>query len=558
MQKRMALGIPVNSWHNAIAGLLLSLIGHAGAQPPMLEDFNLVANGSIYALAVQPDGKILVGGSFTILAGQTNEGLARLNADGTVDRGFFHGAGGATPWIYSLALQPDGKILVGGTFTTLGGQPCTNLGRLNLNGTLDNSFRPLVNGGVYALALQTDGKILVGGGFTSLNDQPRTNIARLFTNGGMDTGFDSRTDGAVFAVAVQPDGRILVGGNFNSVNEVPCTGLVRLNAGGIYDTGFHPVVGGGGIYGATVSTLTLQADGKILVGGSFTTMEDKARVGIARINEDGSLDNGFDPKLTGHGLYSPFVFSLVVQSDAKIVMGGFFSEVDGHPCTNIAKINADGTLENSFYPGTPGWMSVVAMQGDGQIVVSDQFDTVNFEPRSRVVRLSDTAPTTQNLTCNGSQVTWLRSGAGPEVWRTTFEVSTNGNDWFMLGAGTRIAGGWELTNVALPSSGLLRARGFTSGGYRNASSWFVETRLGLGASTRPIIGLSDGKFGIGTDGFGFPVTGSSATSVVLEASTNLMQWLPVETNYFGSGAWYFSDPDPPQLPQRFYRVRQWP
>jgi uncharacterized delta-60 repeat protein len=138
--------------------------------------FNPGANSYVYCIAVQPDGKILVAGNFTTLAGVTRNYIGRLNSDGSLDTAFNPGANGV---INSLALQADGKIIVWGGFSTLAGQARSNLGRLNPNGTLDTTFFPTANSTVLALAPQADGKVLVGGGFSTVSGQPRSCIARL-------------------------------------------------------------------------------------------------------------------------------------------------------------------------------------------------------------------------------------------------------------------------------------------------------------------------------------------------------------------------------------------
>src|SRR5437899_1708420 len=166
---------------------------------------------SVNSLAVQADGKILVGGRFTTLGGQSRNYIGRLNADGTLDTSFNPGAGVVPyPDVYSLAAQADGKILVGGVYATLGGQSRNNIGRLNADGTLDTSFNPGANNSVYSLAAQADGKILLGGLFTTLGGQSRNNIGRLNADGTLDTSFNPGTDHYVNSLAVQADGKILV------------------------------------------------------------------------------------------------------------------------------------------------------------------------------------------------------------------------------------------------------------------------------------------------------------------------------------------------------------
>jgi uncharacterized delta-60 repeat protein len=138
--------------------------------------FNLQANNAVWAVALEADGKILVGGEFTTLGGQTRNHIARLNVDGTLDSEFNPGANDG---VLSLAVQADGKVLVGGIFTTLGGQERNRIARLTADGTLDGGFSPSANNSVDSLALQADGKVLVGGSFTMLGGRTRNRIARL-------------------------------------------------------------------------------------------------------------------------------------------------------------------------------------------------------------------------------------------------------------------------------------------------------------------------------------------------------------------------------------------
>ena len=293
--------------------------------------FNPGANGAVHALAVQTDGKILVGGAFTTLGGggtgtTTRNFLGRLNPDGSLDTSFNPGANSR---VSALALQADGKILIGGRFTTLGGGGTGTttrnfLGRLNPDGSLDTSFNPGANGSVNAIALQADGKILVGGQFTTLGGggagtTPRHYIGRLNVDGSLDTSFNPGANLWIFAAAVQADGKILVGGSFAVLGgggrgTTQRQYIGRLDADGSLDAGFNP--------GAQswVYAVTVQADGKILVGGLFTRLGGgdtgiTSRNHIGRLNADGSLDTSFDPGANAD------VYVLAVQADAKILVG---------------------------------------------------------------------------------------------------------------------------------------------------------------------------------------------------------------------------------------------
>ncbi|PYL01775.1 MAG: hypothetical protein DME19_00525 [Verrucomicrobia bacterium] len=187
----------------------------------------------MYSLAIQPDGRILVGGLFGALAGQFRESIGSLNSDGTLDTTFSAGAtGGYLPsyrGVYCVAVQPDSRILVGGYFDMLSGQSHTNLGRLNSDGSLDTSFTPEADNIVYSLAVLTDGKIVVGGVFDRLGGQPRARIGRLDVDTSIDAAFFPGVNGDVSSLVVQPDGKIVVGGGFTKLGGQERHGIGRLS-----------------------------------------------------------------------------------------------------------------------------------------------------------------------------------------------------------------------------------------------------------------------------------------------------------------------------------------
>jgi len=276
-----------------------------------------------------------------------------------------------------------------------------------------------------------------------------------------------------------------------------------------------------------------------MIGGHWVT-------GIARLNVDGSVDTKFSPGLEG----TPVSISL--QTDGKILVQGCFFSLCGQIRKNLGRLNADGTLDSGFNPGANATTYSLTLEPDGRILVGGDFTMLAGHPCNYIGRLNNTGPATQNLAYDGSTITWLRGGTSPEVWRTTFEQSTDGVNWTSLGAGTRIPGGWQLPGVVLPPGGLIRARGHITSGYHNASVWFAET------ITQPpwaAIVTRDGGFGVVSNGFGFNIGGSGTQAVVVEASTNLSQWSPVFTNAFTNGSFYFSDSQWTNAPARFYRLR---
>src|SRR5262245_2270629 len=222
----------------------------------------------VASIAPQPDGRIGIGGAFATYNRVSRNSVARLMATGSLDTTFNPGSGANYP-IEAVALQPDGKVIVAGRFTSFNGMPRDHIARLTSDGALDMSFDPPggVNDLVAVMVLQPDGKILIGGPFTAVNGLARNYLARLNANGQVDTTFaPAAIDRSVQAIALQADGRILIAGIFTSVDGLTRNRIARLNANGSMDNTFDPGVGANDL----VDTISLQTDGSIIVGGTFT------------------------------------------------------------------------------------------------------------------------------------------------------------------------------------------------------------------------------------------------------------------------------------------------
>jgi uncharacterized delta-60 repeat protein len=348
------------------------------------------ANGDVLALLVQTDGKILLFGDFTTVNGAARNRIARLNSDGTLDYSFLAGSTGTNFAINTAALQSNGKIVIGGRFTNVNGTTRNRIARLNSDGTLDNSFLAAgsgINGEVFSLALQTDGKTVIGGFFTSVNGATRFGVARLNSDGTNDASFLTTAgfgvNNSVFAVAVQPDGRIVIGGLFTNVNGAERNGCARLNADGNLDGSFMAIGSGAN---APLHALALQTDGKIVIGGAFTIFSGSARNGIARLNTNGTVDTSF--LATGSGVNN-IVRSLGIQGDGKVVLGGAFTIVNDEARAGIARLNDTGTLDN---PG-PGVVrhdvAAAGVQSDGKVIIGGGFVNFAGTGRNRIARLNN-------------------------------------------------------------------------------------------------------------------------------------------------------------------------
>lgn len=349
---------------------------------------------AVWTVTTQADGKVLVGCSFALLNPAAQGRVCRLNADGTRDTAFFNNTGSGTDGqVVAIAVQSDGKIIFGGNFTIANGVSRQRLARLNSDGTLDTTFQPVVDGPVNAIVVQPDGKILVGGRFDHVNNEFRVGLARINNGGSLDNSFPLVGSGgcpsffSVSPVALQTDGKIIGGGFFMMLNGVTCKNMARVIGGGTHDTSFDNNLGTGA--DKNVFALAVAPDGKIYAGGLFTTFNNVPRTAIARLNSDGTLDNTFAPTITASS-GSAVVNTVVVQASGKVLVGGNFAQVNGGGRNNLARLNADGTVDQTFLnsgSGPNGAVAAIAVQTDGKFLVAGSFTHFHEVPRRGLARL---------------------------------------------------------------------------------------------------------------------------------------------------------------------------
>ena len=355
-------------------------------------------NSSVYSIAIQSDGKIVIVGNFATFNGATVNRIVRLNSDGTRDTAFTTNTGtGFNTIVQSIAIQSDGKIIIGGGFTTFNGVTVNRIVRLNSDGTRDTDFTTntgtAFNNTVQSIAIQTDGKIIVGGNFTSALGVQVERIARLNADGTLDTSFSENVANAannsVISIAVQSDQRILVGGSFSTWQNAVIGRIVRLNSDGNldYDTDFFSNIVNAA--NNTINTIAIQSDQRILVGGSFTAFNDVTINRIVRLNSDGTTDTTFAENI-GTG-FNTIVQSIAIQSDGKIICGGTFTTFNGVTVNHIVRLNADGTRDTDFTTNTGtafnNTVRSVGIQSDDKLVVGGDFVGFNNINRTNLVRI---------------------------------------------------------------------------------------------------------------------------------------------------------------------------
>lgn len=448
--------VVIGGFFSTVGGQARNHIARLNTDGSLDRTANPAPQGSVQAVAVQEDGKILIGGAFTTLLGGTvRNRIARINVDGTIDSGFNPNADGT---VYHMTVLSDGKIIIVGEFTSVGGNAKPRIARLNSNGSVDTGFNVTTDGPIYTTA-EEGPELLIGGNFQTVNGSSRGNIARLLSNGNTQAIFNSGANNFVAAIAVQPDGRILVGGNFTLMGGQSRNYIARLldrnlSASSETDLSFNP-------NGSDdVTSIVTQPDGKILLGGLFTSMGGTPRNRIARINPNGSLDTGFDPNANG------VVTSVALQADGRILVAGFFTAIGGGSRSRIARLNADGTLDSSFVELNPD-NNVLAMatQTDGKVWLGGLFTAIGGQVRERLARLSTREAAVRtfdvvrsNPASTPDTILWSSLGAGPEVAEQPLLVyTTDGSaNYLSLGRMYRDGTSWRTDSSTMQNLPLAR------------------------------------------------------------------------------------------------------
>jgi uncharacterized delta-60 repeat protein len=351
-------------------------------------------DADVLAIALLNNGKILIGGKFNYCRKIIDKGIVCLNSDGSRDSSF-NKSTGVDAAVFCSAVQTDGRTLIGGYFDNFQGVTQRKLIRLNVDGSKDTSFNldSEFNDEVQSILLQADGKILVRGKFTNYGDSGRNYLARLNPDGTRDTSFIKTFGSTVEAMALQPDGKILVQTYVSNYPGTDLNKIIRLNANGNQDISFN--TGNGNDFNKGVYSIVVQPDGKILIGGGFTSFKGITQKYLVRLSPDGSKDTSFD---TGTGFdFSNAVGDITLQADGKVLVNGVFSPSDGDYQSFLIRLNSDGSKDVSFNQGTGidnvrtgygiGIRSVV-LQNDGKILVGGEFDTYQGIAQNRLTRLN--------------------------------------------------------------------------------------------------------------------------------------------------------------------------
>jgi len=442
-----------------------SILGQSSHVDPAFEA-RFPTNATVWTMAVQADGKILAGGKFESVQGVARSGLARLNVDGSLDASFDPGLGAAgdDSAVWAVAVQPDGKVLVGGVFTYWDERPRARIARLHPDGRLDEGFDP--GGGctggpirgpdytsVYSILPQADGKVVLGGAFTFFDGVPRNRLARLNADGSLDGAFNPGSgairrgmigpgDTGVYVMGGQGNtGQILVSGNFDTFAGGARSRLAKLDAAGRLDTAYVPPAELWPVYG-----LVVQADGKAIVAQESTN-------GLVRLNLDGSVDRNFD---TGPNRIE-FVYALASLPDGKLLAAGS-SSFQAVLERRLPNGGPDRTLVSRM---EGGFIGALAVDAEGRAYVGGSFASLDGYPSQSVARvLPNPAPfRMENPRVSGTEFRVDVPSMPGQIYSLDSKAALSDPNW--MPAGSAVARGTRTTltdaNASVPQK-FYRAR----------------------------------------------------------------------------------------------------
>jgi len=352
-------------------------------------------NYAVTSISVQNDGKIIAGGYFDKVtpSGEsfniTANHIARFYPDGSMDRDFISARlGGVT---FSIPLS-DGKVLIGGSFLNIGGVTRTYIAKISTTGEVDSSFAPVLDGNVISAYVMSDGRILIGGNFGTVNGTTQRYAALLKADGSLDTSFAPVLNGAVRAFGVQSDGKLLIGGDFTLVADATRGYLARVTMTGAVDTTYDPRAS------STVRVIRMQTDGTALIGGAFSYLTKDggdttvSRYYMARVNSDGSVADY--PNLA----FNNEIYDIQPQADGTYYVGGGFSALGVLKSDKtiaylygIARVKSDWSIDPDFAPYVGGSVGLIRVMNDGRILIVGSFSTVVDKTRYYIARINKDA-----------------------------------------------------------------------------------------------------------------------------------------------------------------------
>jgi uncharacterized delta-60 repeat protein len=559
-------------------------IGRFNADGTVDTNFNTSVDSAINTMALQANGQIIIGGNFTNVNGVVSRGLARLNTNGTLDSNF---VATVNVSVTCVAAQPDGKILASLPVGIVDGELWGNLMvRLNSDGSLDTTFNAAPGSPLNTIALQADGKAFLGGSFTNFNGVSSIwynhNLARIKSDGTTDPTFIGGASLTVYSIGIQFDGGVMVSGNFGQLYDASATSHAA-NASGhfknneeitnllFYDsstvrwtrtgpapecswvlfdssldgTNWSPL--GQGVYTnnswqiAGVSlppSSIIRARGYVAGGyhnGSGWMIEARSGPPFFLMDPTG-VTNGFNSTLDGWATGTPPIAYQWIK-DGGVVTNYPSSQVTGAQTRSLL-------IKSSVGAGELGHYQLVASNAFGCVtssvaIVSPSYPWLDSQPFTITTNAGATV---------SFPVTAIGFAPLSYQWYSATQPLTNGAN--ISGATDSIL---ALSNLTVADSGFYWVVVTNVAG--TVSNLMATLNVVTLSNTPPTILSGSVTLDRVINGFGFDLTASVGQTIVIETSTNLLDWQPVFTNVVDSNPMHYHDPSAITNRNAFYRVR---
>ena len=454
----------------AVARLAKVSAGNGTADPV----WNPAPSGGIAALAIDASS-VYVGGSFTSIGGQAFKGLAKL---GLAGNGIADAAWNPAPDqpVTALAADGIGNIFVGGYFSTVGGLARAYVAELSGSGAgaANASWNPAANGAVLSLCVDNaNAAVFAGGYFTAIGGQARSYLAKLAAagSGSADAAWNVPVDAGVLAVA-SGGGKLYAGGYFKHAAS-----QLRLAFASASNSGSGTLAGAAdaGLLGS-ISALVRQADGGIVVGGTFNKVDALPRGYLFRLQPDGTLDAAWNPSADN------IVRALAQDASGNIFAGGSFAHVGGLSRVGLVKLSAAGVIDANWAPSVTaspfaGYINALATDAAGNLYAGGSFTAIGATTRTNLAKIPG----------SGSGIADANWAPNPN--NSVFALATDtGGNLFVGGSFTSIGGGshFHLAKLAAAGSGAADAT-WTIGGNYTGALLVAAGQLYTGNSSSPYL-----------------------------------------------------------------------
>lgn len=378
-----------------LIALLFPFLAFSQAGDP-ITNFNIGTgfNARTKTISKQSDGKLIIGGTFTSYNGSPSNYIIRLLPNGMVDTTFNMGIGFNNS-VTKVLCASNGICYVAGSFSTYKGQSISGLVKLDSTGNLISSYSPTVYG-IFDFDVDSFGRAVIGGSFITVNGISRKHIARLDTFGEVDTTFKVGIGftgfgpiiNPVYSIKIQDDGKVLAGGDFIFYQNYTANKMCRIKSNGDIDSSFSNNLVGG--LDNIVTCIKLQADNKIVIGGKFTSCSGSTVKKIARLETSGLLDLTFNNTSVGP---DGEVNVIAIENSGKIYVGGSFNFYGNTMVHHISRITSQGLFDPSFAVGNgfsgsyPVVNDLLIVNNDTSLITLGSFENYKTYPCSSIVKI---------------------------------------------------------------------------------------------------------------------------------------------------------------------------